>query len=100
MKIAIPLLGDRVAPHFGSSSKILQVEIEGNRLTKEVVSDISEKGAMKTARRLVEMGVEQVVCGGIQSIYKEWLISKGVKVLDNQKGAAAEVVRKLLESQG
>lgn len=98
MKIAVPLLGDRVAPHFGSCSKILQVEIEGRRLTKEIVSDIGAKGPMRTARRLMEMGVDEVICGGIQSIYKEWLISKGVKVLDNQKGAAAEVVRKVVQS--
>lgn len=99
MKIAVPLFGDRVAPHFGSGSKILQVEIEGNRLTKQIVTDIGARGPMKIARRLMEMGVEEVVCGGIQSIYKQWLISRGVKVLDNQKGAAAEAVRKRLESR-
>ncbi len=43
MKIAVPLLGDRVAPHLGSCSKILQVEIKGLRINKEVVSDIGQK---------------------------------------------------------
>lgn len=53
---------------------------------------------MEIARSLVALGVEELVCGGIQSHYKDWLIGKGITVVDNQRGEAREIVRTCLGS--
>lgn len=96
MKIAIPLFKDRVAPHFGSSSKALLVEIVNGTVKQEAKWDVGGTGAMEMARHLVNLGVEKVVCGGISRLHKQWLMDKGVIVEDNQKGNAREIVEKLL----
>jgi len=100
VKIAIPLFKERVSPHFGSSSKFLLVETSESGICQEVTWDLDGESAMDMAQRLVALGVNKVVCGGIQYHYKNWLISKGITVVDNQKGVAREIIRKLLGSKG
>ena len=99
MKIAIPLFKDRVAPHFGSSSKALLVEIINGTVKQQAQWDMGGAGAMEMARHLVNLGVEKVVCGGISRMHKQWLRDKGVIVEDNQKGEAREIVEKLLSGK-
>ena len=97
MKIAIPLFRKRVSPHFGSSSIILLVETQGSVVFKEDIRDIGGEGPKAISQNLVALGVEKLVCGGIQHHYKDWLIRKGIRVVDNQRGVAKEVMIKNLE---
>lgn len=48
---------------------------------------------MDISRRLTDLGVEKLICGGIQNQNKAWLMGKGILVVDNQKGVAREIVR-------
>lgn len=99
MKIAIPLFKERISPHFGASGKILLIDIEGETVRRETMLDVRGKSAMEIARLLVELGVEKIICGGIQYYYKEWLIGKGIGVMYNQKGEAGETIRMILEKE-
>ena len=96
MKIAVPLFRDRVSPHFGSSSKVLLIDANGAIVHQEMMWDLAAEGPMEIARRLVDLGVEELVCGGIEHFYKEWLMGKGVKVVNNQRGVAREIIQELL----
>lgn len=95
-KIAVPLFKERVAPFFGASSKILLVEMQKRGIVQEVTWDVGGEGPMDIARRLVDLGVRKLVCGGIQRRYKDWLVSRGVTVLENQRGPARELIQDLL----
>jgi len=99
MKMAVALFGKRISPHFGSSPKVMLLEVEDGLIRRKAVRDIGGEGPMEMARRLVELGVEKLICGGILRSCKEWLIYKGVAVLDNQKGRAEKVLRTLLRSK-
>ncbi len=98
MKIAVPLFKERVAPYFGASSKILLVEMQGDAIAQEATWEMGGEGAMEIARRLVDLGVEKLICGGIQNRYKNWLIGRGVTVVDNQRGPARDLVQNLFHS--
>jgi len=98
MKLAIPLFRKRVSPHFGSSSKILLVETRGSAIFQEDIRDIGGEGPQAIAQNLVALGVEKLICRGIQHHYKDWLIRKGIKVLDNQRGVAKEIMIKYLKT--
>lgn len=102
MKIAVPLFKDRVSvsPHFGASSTVLLVETNGTTVCREATWEVKGEGPMEMARLLADLGVEQLICGGIQHHHKEWLIRKGIKVMDNQRGLAKEAVQKLFRSKG
>jgi predicted Fe-Mo cluster-binding NifX family protein len=99
MKIAVALFGRRISPHFGSSSKVLLLEVQEGVIREKNTRDVGGEGPMEMARRLVKLGVEGLICGGIQRFCKEWLISKGVAVMDNQKGEAERFLRNPLRSQ-
>jgi len=99
MKIAVALFGRRISPHFGSSSKVLLLEVQEGVIREKNTRDVGGEGPMEMARRLVKLGVEGLICGGIQRSCKEWLISKGVAVMDNQKGEAERFLRNPLRSQ-
>jgi predicted Fe-Mo cluster-binding NifX family protein len=99
MKIAIPLFNERVSPYFGASSKILLVETQGDAIAHEATWDVGGEGAMEIARRLVDLGVEKLICGGIQTRYKNWLVGRGVTVVENQRGPAWDLVLSLTWSQ-
>ena len=96
MKIAIPLFHERVSPYFGASSRLLLVDTRGATLQQEAIWDVDGEGPMEIARRLVDLGVEMLVCGGISHFYKEWLAGKGITIMDNQRGLARQVIQKLL----
>jgi predicted Fe-Mo cluster-binding NifX family protein len=96
MKIAVPLFKERVAPYFGASSKILLVEMQGDAIAHEATWDVGGEGAMEIARRLVDLGVEKLICGGIQNRYKNWLVGRGVAVVENQRGTARDLVLRLI----
>jgi len=97
MKIAVPLFRKRVAPHFGVSSSILLLETKGPMICGETIWEVSGEGPMDIARDLVKLGVERLICGGIQRYYKDWLMGKGITVVDNQRGVAKEIVQQLLK---
>jgi len=100
MKIAVPLFKDRVSPHFGASSTFLLLETNGTAICREATWDMPGESPMEMARRLADLGVEKLICGGIQNHHKEWLIRKGITVVDNQRGVAKKIVQNLLRSQG
>ena len=96
MKIAIPLFKNRVAPHFGASSEVLLLEIKNASVKQEARWNLGAESPFDIARRLVDLGVEKVICGGIGRIYKDWLKEKGVAVEDNKRGEVKEIIKELL----
>lgn len=98
MKIAVPLFGKRVSPHFGASSKILLVDTVGERAVQRAIWDVAERGSLEIARRLAASGVDAVICGGIEREHRQWLASRGVHVVDNQKGDVEDVLARMLGS--
>jgi len=98
VKIAVPLFGKRVSPHFGASSTFLLLETDGETVCREATWDVPGEGPMEISRRLAHLGVEKLICGGIQNQNKEWLRRNGVTVIDNQRGVARETVRAHLGS--
>jgi predicted Fe-Mo cluster-binding NifX family protein len=99
IKVAVPLFKERVAPFFGASSKILLVEMRGHEIAREATWDVGGEGGMEIARRLVDLGVERLICGGIQHRYRNWLVGRGVTVVENQRGPAREIIENLLDKE-
>lgn len=95
MKIAIPLFQGRVSPYFGSSGEVLIGDLQGS-FYQDGVYKLKAQTPMELAQGLLGLEVEMVVCGGIQKYWKEWLIQKGMKVLENQRGSARTIIRGLV----
>jgi predicted Fe-Mo cluster-binding NifX family protein len=98
MKIAIPLFGNRVSPHFGASSRILLVTADKGNMIHRMILDSGLTDGWQLARHVAALEINTLVCGGIQWLHKEWLQRNGIEVLDNQSGLAEAVVAALLVS--
>jgi len=98
MKIAVPLFGNRVSPHFGASSKILLVETTAGGAVQRTTWDVAQRGSLEIARRLAAAGVDAVICGGIEREHRQWLAGRGVHVVENQKGDVEDVLAQMLGS--
>ena len=96
IKVAVPLFNNRVSPHFGASPKVLLVMIDHGVIQSEATWDVGGDSPMEIARRLVSLGIQYVICGGIHRAYKDWLTRNGITVMENQRGGAREVIKKLL----
>lgn len=99
VRIAVPLFNERIAPHFGASAKVLLVEMQGGSVLQKTERDLGVGAGIDLARRLLNLRVDRLVCGGIQRSCKEWLIQKGVSVQDNQKGSVDELIETLTRQQ-
>jgi len=99
MKIAVPLFKERVSPYFGASSKFLMVETDGKSIRHVSKLDIVDESPLAIAGYLIRLGVEKMICGGIQSFCRQWLIKRGVNVVDNQKGIAIKVIKESLKHE-
>ena len=99
MKIAVPLFGSRVSPHFGASRDVLLVMTQAGKIVHREVMNAGTNDPLQIARLLVSSGVDRLVCGGIQRIHKHWLVENGIQVVDNQKGEAEELVFKTAASE-
>ncbi|HPA14843.1 MAG TPA: NifB/NifX family molybdenum-iron cluster-binding protein [Desulfobacterales bacterium] len=99
MKIAVPLFGDRISPHFGASSVILMVETRNGRICRETKINLGPSDPERIARHLALCGVNRIVCGGIQRIHKQWLTDRGIRVVENQKGPAEEFLKSMIAAE-
>ena len=95
LRVAVPLFKDRISPHFGASAKMLLVTIDHGVIQSEATWDVGGESPMEIARRLVNLGIQYLICGGIHRTYKDWLIRSGITVIDNQKGIAKEAILNL-----
>lgn len=100
MKIAVPLFGERVSPHFGVSSRILVIEAHGGEMIHRTILDAGLKDGWQLARHLATLEIDALICNGIQRPHKEWLRRNGIQVLDNRRGPAEALVGDLLVSHG
>ena len=98
MIVCVPLFGNRVAPHFGSSPELQFYEVKQDRIEKRQTIELSTHDPMYMARKISENNPDVLVCGGIQNYCREWLMHWGIKVFANQKGEAREVIAHLNDS--
>ena len=99
MKIAVPLFGSRVSPHFGAARDVLLLVTQAGRVVHKEIMDAGTNDPAQMARLLASSGVDRLVCGGIQRIHKQWLVENGIQVVDNQKGEAEKLVFKMAASE-
>ncbi|MDZ7582951.1 MAG: NifB/NifX family molybdenum-iron cluster-binding protein [Deltaproteobacteria bacterium] len=75
------------------------LEVRGRTIRREEIWDAGrERGPMEIARLLAASGVDKVICGGIQTEHKQWLIHRGIRVVDNQIGPFREIVGKVIRT--
>ncbi len=96
MRIAVPVFGSRVSPRFDCAQVFLVVTAdEGNGLQRQQLI-ATNWAPHERINRLMELGVNAVICGGIDWWSAESLRSAGIMVCNSITGDVDEALDTLL----
>jgi predicted Fe-Mo cluster-binding NifX family protein len=99
VKIAIPTFGTRVSPRFDCAQAVLIVSVDDSESTKREELVASGWAPHERINKLLELGVDTVVCGGIDSWSVESLQSAGVTIYGWVAGEIEDMLAALLRGE-
>src|SRR3972149_8639367 len=92
MRLAIPVWNKRVSPVFDSAGQLLLVDVENGGERSRRWEAIAESVSSRRARRMVELGVNVLICGGISRSLAVLLGASGITVIPWRAGPVEEVL--------
>ena len=98
MKIAIPLFNNRVSPHFLTSRQLLLVQIHETAMNSSCTINMENIPAVRKKEKVLALGTQALLCGGIDEETKFWLERHGVFVKDNCMGDALDILNVFLNN--
>ncbi len=96
MKIAIPTFATRVSPRFDCAQSVLMVTIDDGAATAREELAAGDWAPHERINRLLELGVDTVICGGIDRWSAASLQSSGVTVYGWVTGEVEDALAALL----
>lgn len=106
MKIAIPIENGMLCPHFGHAPKFAIVDVEGNKVSGSQLMEPPPHEPGSLPKWLKELGVTQVICGGIGARAVQLLqeagieVTAGVPVMDPAKAVEDLLAGRLTGAKG
>ncbi|MCD6392351.1 MAG: NifB/NifX family molybdenum-iron cluster-binding protein [Planctomycetes bacterium] len=91
VKVAIPVWDGRISPVFDVARHLLVIDVENNAEIVRNEAIVEETALPRRARRLVDLGVNVLVCGAISWPLEQMLTSAGIRVIAHTCGPAEEV---------
>jgi predicted Fe-Mo cluster-binding NifX family protein len=96
MKAALTVWDGRMSPVFDVSREALILTIENGAVAARSIESIETPTAPLKLDRLMELGVEMLICGAISEPLQHELTTKGVKVIGFVAGEIDDVVESFL----
>ena len=98
MKIAIPVFHTKVSPRFDTTQGFILLEIEEcNVMEREQLTTKGWTSSTKI-KQLIELGVDTLICGGIDRESMQYLSFKGIKVYSWVTGEVDDAVSCFLKN--
>ena len=92
MKIAIPTFNSRVSPRFDFASKMLVDTVERGKIVDREIYSLINLNPIRRSSLLCELGVNVLICGGINNFYQRLIIGNGIDVIPMVQGEVEEVL--------
>jgi predicted Fe-Mo cluster-binding NifX family protein len=92
MRAALTVWDGRISPVFDVSREVLIVTIENGAVVTRSIENIEAPTTVLKLDRLLEHGVETLICGAISEPLHHELTSRGVEVISFVAGEIDEVV--------
>ena len=99
MKVAMALFGTRVSPRFDCAPGFEVIEISDGDISARTHLDTRGMAIPDRLKKLAELGVETLICGGIDARSAEQLEFSGIKIYSWVTGEAEDALSCLLEGQ-
>lgn len=98
MKIAIPSFDQRVASDFSTAPELRVVVSHKGSVCCSWKMKVLNLSAMDKARKIVALGIDRLICGGIDEPTRTWLERRGIQVITDVTGETERVLKGLLEA--
>ena len=95
-KVAIPTFGTRVSPRFDCARAVLVVAIDDDKPSEREEFAASNWAPHERINKLLELGVDSIICGAIDCWSAESLRSAGVTIYDWVTGEIEDALAALL----
>jgi predicted Fe-Mo cluster-binding NifX family protein len=99
MQVAVPAFGDRVSPRFDCAVAFLVVTIDQGEIVARHELDASHWAPHERINRLVGLGVDVLLCGGIDRWSSESLRSVGISLVRSVTGPIDENLELFLRGE-
>ena len=93
MKIAVPTWRNRVAPVFDVAGRLVLVEVADGEEVGRCEETLGSLGLERRAARLVELGVDTLICGAVSQPLEVLLAGSGIQVLARVCGDVEEILQ-------
>ena len=99
MRVAIPRMGDTVAPCFEYCATMAIFTIGNGGVTAQMDFPLRSREPFDRVRLLRDQQVETVICGGVQEIYEDSLRAVGIRVISWVSGSVDDLLELFLRGQ-
>jgi predicted Fe-Mo cluster-binding NifX family protein len=99
MKVAIPIFGPRVSPRFDYAPGLLLFDLEAGRVVGSEKFSLQDWDRFQRLQKLRELGVQTLICGGIDGNSAQILSDYGIRVIAWVAGEADEAMRCFLRGK-
>jgi predicted Fe-Mo cluster-binding NifX family protein len=93
MKAAFAVWNNRIAPVFDVAREVRLVEAESGRIIRERDEKLLADSGPEKGRRLIELGVDTLVCGAISRLMLSQIAAYDIRVVSFVAGDIGEVMR-------
>ena len=93
MKVAVPQWQDRIAPVFDVTGHMLVIELDGGEEVGRWRETFDDLVPEQRARRLIELGVNVLICGAISQPLEALLTDRGIRVFARVCGDVDEILQ-------
>lgn len=95
-KVAITIWDERISPVFDVCREALILEIDKGNVLSVVTEKFENPSPLKKIERLVQIGIETVICGAISESLSRELADRKVKVIGFVAGPVDQVIQAFL----
>jgi len=92
VKIAIPRMGESVAPCFEYCATMAIFTIAGGAVADQVDFPLRSREPFDRVRLLRDQEVDTIICGGVQDIYEDVLRTSGFEVISWVSGSVDDLL--------
>ncbi|MGW8257132.1 MAG: NifB/NifX family molybdenum-iron cluster-binding protein [Thermoguttaceae bacterium] len=96
MKLAIPVWQGRISPVFDVAGQLLLVELKYGQECSREEQLLEETTSDERVRKLMQLGVNTLICAGISQSLESILVVRGISVIARVCGGIDEVLAAFL----
>jgi predicted Fe-Mo cluster-binding NifX family protein len=99
VKVAIPRMGESIAPCFEYCATMAIFTIADGAVTDQVDFPLRSREPFDRVRLLRDQQVDTIICGGVQHTYEDVLRTSGFRVISWVSGSVDDLLALFLRGQ-